>query len=83
MKANSYALLKELNYYQFGVSHFNAEWTRGTTSKVPIPPFDYCYVFDNQNAAGQVTGGQPGSQELVFELLADSIFKDFSHALSF
>ncbi len=79
MKANSYALLKELNYYQFGVSHFNAEWTRGTTSKVPIPPFDYCYVFDNQNAAGQVTGGQPGSQELVFELLADSIFKDFSH----
>lgn len=79
MKANSYALLKELNYYQFGVSHFNAEWTRGTTSKVPIPPFDYTYVFDNQNAAGQVTGGQPGSQELVFELLADSIFKDFSH----
>ncbi|MFN8606506.1 MAG: tubulin-like doman-containing protein [Vulcanimicrobiota bacterium] len=79
MKANSYALLKELNYYQFGVSHFNAEWTRGTTSKVAIPPFDYCYVFDNQNAAGQVTGGQPGSQELVFELLADSIFKDFSH----
>lgn len=79
MKANSYALLKELNYYQYGVSHFNAEWTRGTQSKVPIPPFDYCYVFDNQNAAGQVTGGQPNSQELVFELLADSIFKDFSH----
>jgi hypothetical protein len=79
MKANSYALLKELNYYQYGVSHFVAEWNRGTVSKVPIPPFDYCYVFDNQNAAGQVTGGQPGSQELVFELLADSIFKDFSH----
>lgn len=79
MKANSYALLKELNYYQYGVSHFNAEWNRGTVAKVPIPPFDYCYVFDNQNAAGQVTGGQPGSQELVFELLADSIFKDFSH----
>lgn len=79
MKANSYALLKELNYYQFGVSHFSAEWNRGTPVKVPIPPFDYCYVFDNQNAAGQVTGGQPGSQELVFELLSDSIFKDFSH----
>jgi len=79
MKANSYALLKELNYYQYGVSHFQAEWTRGNTSKVPIPPFDYCYVFDNHNAAGQVTGGQPGSQALVFELLADSIFKDFSH----
>lgn len=79
MKANSYALLKELNYYQYGVSHFTAEWSRGVVSKVPIPPFDYCYVFDNHNAAGQVTGGQPGSQELVFELLADSIFKDFSH----
>ncbi len=79
MKANSYALLKELNYYQYGVSHFAAEWNRGTSLKVPIPPFDYCYVFDNHNASGQVTGGQPGSQELIFELLADSIFKDFSH----
>lgn len=79
MRANSYALLKELNYYSYGVSFFEAEWARGKRSQVPIPPFDYCYVFDNQNAAGQVTGGQPGSQELVFELLADAIFKDFSH----
>ncbi len=79
MKANAYALLKELNYYKFGVPHFEAEWQRGNTSKVPIPPFDYCYLFDNQNNAGQATGGQPGSQELIFELLADSIFKDFSH----
>lgn len=78
MKANSYALLKELNYYQYGVPYFEAEWSLGTPSKVPIPPFDYCYVFDNQNAAGQATGGQPGSQELIFELLADAIFKDFA-----
>ena len=78
MKANSYALLKELNYYQYGVPFFEAEWNRGTVSKVAIPPFDYCYIFDNQNASGQVSGGQPGSQELIFELLADSIFKDFS-----
>lgn len=78
MKANSYALLKELNHYQYGVPFFEAEWNRGNSSKVPIPPFDYCYVFDNQNASGQVTGGQPGSQGLIFELLADSIFKDFS-----
>lgn len=79
MRANSYALLKELNYYKHGVDFFEAEWERGTTSKVAIPPFDYCYVFDNQNAAGQSAGGQPGSQELIFELLADAIFKDFSH----
>lgn len=79
MKANAYALLKELNYYKFGVPYFESEWSLGVTARVPIPPFDYCYVFDNQNAAGQATGGQPGSQELIFELLADAIFKDFSH----
>ncbi|MEW6278570.1 MAG: tubulin-like doman-containing protein, partial [Candidatus Eremiobacterota bacterium] len=79
MKANAFALLKELNFYKYGVPFFEAEWALGNPSKVPIPPFDYCYVFDNQNASGQVTGGQPGSQELIFELLADSIFKDFSH----
>ncbi len=79
MKANAYALLKELNYYKYGSHTFDAEWSLGVTARVPIPPFDYCYVFDNQNAAGQATGGQPGSQELIFELLADSIFKDFSH----
>jgi hypothetical protein len=78
MKANSYALLKELNHYQYGVPHFEAEWNRGNNLKVAIPPFDYCYIFDNQNAAGQVSGGQPGSQNLIFELLADSIFKDFA-----
>lgn len=79
MKANSYALLKELNHYQYGVDNFEVEWNRGTTSRIPIPPFDYTYIFDNHNASGQVTGGQPNSQELIFELLADSIFKDFSH----
>ena len=67
MRANSYALLKELNHYSYGTPFFEVEWSKGGKSKVPIPPFDYTYVFDNQNASGQVTGGQPGSQELVFE----------------
>lgn len=79
MRANAYAALKELNYYSYGVPNFEAEWENGFPVQVPTPPFNYCYVFDNQNAAGQVTGARAESQELVFELLADNIFKDFSH----
>ncbi|HEY3997955.1 MAG TPA: tubulin-like doman-containing protein [Candidatus Xenobia bacterium] len=79
MRANAYAALKEINYYKYGVPTFDTEWENGFPVRVPIPPFDYCYVFDNQNQAGQITGAKAESQELVFELLADNIFKDFSH----
>lgn len=79
MKANGYALLKELNHYQYGDVKFDVAWDPAAPKSIPIPPFGYCYVYDHVNDAGMETGAQAASQELIFETLADSIFKDFTH----
>ena len=79
MKANAYALLKELNYYQYGDVQWDANWDPNRQSLLPVPPFGFCYVYDHVNAVGNEVGSGAASQELIFETLADSIFKDFTH----
>lgn len=79
MKANGYALLKELNYYQYGTHLFEATWDPSETRRLPIPPFSFTYVYDHVNSEGLETGGRARSQETIFETLAESIFKDFTH----
>lgn len=79
MKANAYALLKELNYYQYGDVQFQANWDPNAAKGMPVPPFGFCYVYDNVNAAGNEVGSGAASQELIFETLAESVFKDFTH----
>ncbi len=79
MKANGYALLKELNYYQYGDHKFEATWDPAETRRVELPPFAYTYVYDHVNSEGLESGGRERSQETIFETLAESIFKDFTH----
>jgi hypothetical protein len=79
MNANAYALLKELNHYNYGVPTFDVEWEPGLSRSMPTPPFDHCYLLDGTNAAGLVAGGRAESQATIFEMLAENIFKDFSH----
>jgi hypothetical protein len=78
MDANGYAALKELDYYS--THHFTAQWDPQLGAvTVPPPPFDYCYLLDSRNMAGEVTGGTAETREAVLEMLADTIFKDFTH----
>lgn len=79
MKANAYAVLKELNYYQYGDVKWRADWDPNAAKDLPVPPFGFCYIYDHMNAAGMEVGAGASSQELIFETLADSIFKDFTH----
>ena len=79
MRANTYALLKELNYYSYGVQTFDVEWQPGMPRKVAIPPIQNCYVLDHVNESNQHAGGRADSQEAIFDLIAENVFKDFSH----
>jgi hypothetical protein len=71
-RANGYAFLKELNHYQYGVTHYQAEWSRGQRVKVPTPPLDHCYLFDQLGAEKNQC-----MTEATQELLAEAIFLDF------
>jgi len=77
MDANGYAALKELNYYS--THDFTARWNKNLPPfHVHCPPFSYCYLLDSKNMAGEVVG-MASTREAVFEMLADVIFKDFTH----
>ena len=73
--ANSYAALKELEHYSFE-NHFNVEWPDRMQRNIAPPAFNYCYLIDNMNAAGKTVDAN--SKTLIFNMLADNIFKDFS-----
>lgn len=79
MKANGYALFKELNYYQHGNHRFEVAWDPGHPREIPLPPFSYTYVYDHVNSENMEIGGHARSQEMIFETLAEAIFKDFTH----
>jgi hypothetical protein len=80
MDANGYAALKELDYYSSDDHPFDVQWnSKLRRESIPPPPFSYCYLLDSTNKAGQVVGGAAGSREAVLEMLADNIFKDFTH----
>jgi len=79
MRANGYAFFKELNHYQYGTHRFEANWDPTDPRQVEIPPFACTYVYDHVNSESLTVGTNPRSQEMIFETLAESIFKDFTH----
>lgn len=62
-KANSYALLKELNHYSSDKHGFTAEWEPGKTVRPNWPAYDGCSL-------------QTGSTEELQELIADYLCKE-------
>ena len=62
-KANSYALLKELNHYSFEKHGFTAEWEPGKTVRPNWPAYDGCSL-------------QTGAAAELQELVADYLCKD-------
>ena len=62
-RANSYALLKELNHYSSDRHGFAAEWEPGKTVRPNWPAYDGCYL-------------QPGSPEELREIIADYLCKE-------
>lgn len=73
--ANSYAALKELEHYSYE-NAFSVEWPDRVMRNIAPPAFNYCYVVDSMNAAGKTVDSN--SKTLLFNMLADNIFKDFS-----
>ncbi|MBL8149006.1 MAG: tubulin-like doman-containing protein [Blastocatellia bacterium] len=73
--ANSYAALKELEHYSYE-NRFNVEWPDRLPRQIAPPVFNYCYTIDSMNAAGKTVDNN--SKALIFNMLADNIFKDFS-----
>ncbi|MCS6886261.1 MAG: tubulin-like doman-containing protein [Acidobacteriota bacterium] len=73
--ANGYAALKELEYYSYE-HHFEVEWPDRVQRSIPPPAFNYCYLIDNMNIAGKTIDSN--SKAVLFNMLADNIFKDFS-----
>lgn len=62
-KANSYALLKELNHFSFDQHGFTAEWEPGRTVRPNWPVFDGCWL-------------QAGPADELEETIADFLCKD-------
>ena len=75
MTANAYALIKELDYYQYGDHNFEAYWNNRECHAVSVPAFNLTYIYDSVNSSNQ-TNRDP---DKIFDLLAESIFKDFTH----
>jgi Tubulin like len=73
--ANSYAALKELEHYNYG-NYFEVEWPDRIVRRIAPPAFNYCYLIDSMNATGKTVDNS--SKTLLFNMLADNIFKDFS-----
>jgi hypothetical protein len=77
--ANSYAALKELEYFTFPGNPFDYEWTQGYPPRnkrpLPPPPYDYCYLVDSTNSTGNTINF--ASRYSLFEMVANNIFQDF------
>jgi hypothetical protein len=72
---NSYAALKELEHYNYE-NQFSVEWPDRVARSIAPPAFNYCYLIDSMNGAGKTVDNN--SKPLLFNMLADNIFKDFS-----
>ncbi len=78
MHANTYAALLEWDYYN---SHpYKANWSLNENREPINPPlFNYSYILDTPNAAHLVLGVEPDDHKKVYEMVAENVFKDFSH----
>ena len=77
MRANGYAFLKELEYFQLNNSNHRLEvkWPGDTTAGVAIQAIlcDRVYLFSHTDELGRVT-----QVEDMFDSIAETIFKDFT-----
>jgi hypothetical protein len=57
-------------------NEFEVEWIRGNPLKVPGPPFDTCYLVDNQTTGGGLL--TPEKKTDLFDMIAENIFVDYT-----
>jgi Tubulin like len=80
MHANTYAALLEWDYYNDHdfLSNWRLNQLPGEKEK-QSPLFNYSYILDTPNAAHLVLGVNPDDHKKVYEMVAENVFKDFSH----
>ena len=78
MHANTYAALLEWEYYN--THRFYPTWSNTEVLDPVEPPlFNYSYIIDSPNAASLSLGARPDDQKRIYEIVAENVFKDFSH----
>src|SRR5579864_8515511 len=78
MHANTYAALLEWDYYNDHT--YNPNWSSNESPRPLQPPlFNYAYLLDTPNAAHLVLGIGADDHKKIYEMLAENVFKDFSH----
>ena len=80
VKANTYAALKELNYYASQGTKFEAKYDPVNLSSVDEsrPPFDFVYLVGNRTN----TGHKIIKREKLCQVIAHKIFADFAEEIS-
>lgn len=78
MHANTYAAFLEWDYYN---DHSYLPTWSLNEMRAPLQPplFNYSYIMDTPNAAHLMLGVGADDHKKVFEMIAENIFKDFSH----
>jgi hypothetical protein len=56
---------------------FRVEWTRGEPRSLPGPPFNTCYILDNQPRASR-EALSPGDKMNLCDMVAEAVFLDFN-----
>lgn len=67
---------------QFGSEsdhHFKVEWNRGELRSLPGPPFNTCYVLDNQSRASRAAL-RPENKKNLCDMVAEAVFLDFNES---
>jgi hypothetical protein len=75
-EANTYAALMELETCMRQGTQYIKQWTAGEKPKLPNSPYSDVYLVDTANLAGAKTGDIKD----VYDMIADSLFEDFSTA---
>ncbi len=78
MHANTYAACLEWDYYNDHI--YKPNWSPNESMRDLQPPlFNYSYLMDTPNAAHLVLGINADDHKKVYEMIAENVFKDFSH----
>lgn len=57
--------------------HFRVEWSRGDKRSLIGPPFNTCYLLDNQSAKAR-QALRPGEKKSLCDMVAEAIFLEFN-----
>jgi len=57
--------------------HFQVEWTRGDRKSLVGPPFNTCYLIDNQSI-GSRQAISPNQKRHLCDMIAEAVFLDFN-----